>query len=247
MIQDTIWHVLNYFYKITGNYGWAIILLAIAVKAVLYIPTQQQFQAMKDMAAIQPEIQKLKERYKDDPKRQQAEQMELFKKHKVNPLGGCLPILIQMPILWGIWGAITKHAGELKEAYFMWITPELAAKSPIFLKKAIIAANLSQADTIMLLLYAVSMFISQKLTVVDKATAQTQATMNLIMPVMFTYIMWAGNFPSALILYWLVFNILSIFQQMMIMKQPPRVVVGSGIIDVQEVKKIENKKEETKV
>jgi len=239
---------LSYFYKITGSYGWAIILLALVVKALLYIPTQQQFQAMKDMAAIQPEIKKLQIKHKDDPKKLQTEQMELFKKHKVNPLGGCLPILIQMPILWGIWGAITKHAGELKEAYFMWITPELAAKSPVFLKKAVIAANLSQPDTIMLILYAVSMFISQKLTAVDKATAQTQATMNLIMPIMFTYIMWAGNFPSALILYWLVFNILSIFQQMTVMNKPSRVIVGDGIIDIKaEVKKIEDKKEETKV
>lgn len=241
MIQNTIMQLLNYLQHITGSYGWAIVLLAVVIKAVLYVPTQQQFQAMKDMAAIQPEIKKLQEKHKDDPKKLQTEQMELFKKHKVNPLGGCLPILIQMPILWGIWGAISKHKTVFENAYFMWIRPEFAARSPIFLKKAVIAANLAQPDTIMLLLYAVSMFISQKLTAVDKATAQTQATMNLIMPVMFTYIMWAGNFPSALILYWLVFNVLSIFQQMMIMNKPSRVIVGDGIIDIKEEKKEEVK------
>lgn len=220
-IQDVLMQLLNFLYGFTGNYGWSLILLAVVIKVLLYVPTQQQFQAMKDMAAVQPEIKKLQEKHKADPKKLQAEQMELFKKHKINPLGGCLPILIQLPILWGIWGTIMKYKGLFEKVDFFWIGSPLSVKYP-----KIVAASLASPDLPMLLLYAVSMYLSQALTVTDKATAQTQKTMNIIMPVMFTYFMWAGKFPSALILYWLVFNILSIFQQISIMKQPSRVAVS---------------------
>ncbi|MFH1452526.1 MAG: YidC/Oxa1 family membrane protein insertase [Armatimonadota bacterium] len=253
-IQDILWKTIEFFTQIAGNnYGLGIILLAIAIKAVLYVPTQQQFRAMKDMAAIQPEIKKLQERHKGDPKKLQTEQMELFKRHKINPLGGCLPILIQLPILWGIWSTISKHTAAFDNASFLWINKTTAAafnfEIPV-LKISFIGANLGQADFIMLILYAFSMYLSQKLTVMDKATADKQKMMTIMMPVVFTFIL--AKFPSALILYWLTFNLLSVIQQMMIMKEPSRVALSiqnGGIIDAPGPEKDKNsgKKEEVKI
>lgn len=220
--------ILNALYGITGNYGWAIILLALIIKVILWYPTHQQFKAMKDMQAIQPKLKEIQNTYKNDPKELQAKQQEIFIKYKINPLSGCLPILIQMPILWAIWSVITKHKEIFEKAYFLWIRPEFSeikilgkpllwpAKETI----CVIAPNLATMDIPLLVLYGASMYLSQKLTVTDPATAKTQSAMNLMMPIVFTIIMGMGRFPSALILYWFVFNILSIIQQYFIMKQP---------------------------
>lgn len=218
MIQQTLMRIIDAIYGFTGNYGISIIILAVIIKIILYYPTQQQFKAMKDMQLIQPEIKKLQEKYKDNPKRLQAEQLELFKKHKVNPLGGCLPLLIQMPILWAIWKTIMAYKDVFKKAYFLWINPALHSKFP-----KIVAVSLGEQDIPMLILYGLSMYLSQKLTVTDPATAKKQSMMNLMMPIFFTYLMWMWKFPAALILYWLAFNILSIFQQIIIMKEPSKI------------------------
>lgn len=236
MIQKYLIEMLDFLYRFTGSYGWSIVLFAVIIKILLYYPTHQQFKSMKEMQTIQPEIKKLQEKYKKDPQKLQQEQMLLFKKHKVNPLGGCLPLLIQLPILWGIWSAITKHIDKFEKAYFLWINPALSEKFDFMvpiLKIPLVGKSLAQPDFILLLLYALSMYLSQKITVTDPATAKTQATMTLMMPILFTFFL--AKFPSALILYWLVFNILSIFQQILIMRQPatssPSLVAGeSGIV-----------------
>ncbi|MCE1246303.1 MAG: YidC/Oxa1 family membrane protein insertase [Firmicutes bacterium] len=204
---------LDKIHGFTGSYGWAIIVFSAVIKAVLYYPTHAQYKSMKEMQKIQPELKLLQEKYKDNPQKMQTEQMELFKKHNVNPLGGCLPILIQMPILWAIFVAIKKMAanGSFNSETFLWIGGPLSKIYPQWF-----AGSLAERDIPLLLLYGFSMYLSQKLTVTDVSAEGTQQIMSVAMPVVFTFIL--NGFPSALILYWLMFNIFSIIQQYFVMK-----------------------------
>lgn len=208
-------NLLDFLKAYTGSYGWAIVIFAGMVKAALYFPTQSQYKSMKEMQKVQPEMKKLQERYKSDPQKLQIEQMALFKKHNVNPLGGCLPIIIQMPILIGIFATIRKMAelGKFTNQTFLWIGGPLSDIYP-----QLFGGSLAQRDTILLIIYAVSMYLSQKMSVTDTSDQGTQKMMSTMMPVMFTFFMW--SFPSSLILYWLMFNILSIIQQYFTMKEP---------------------------
>lgn len=216
IICNFLMKVIDQLYLLTGNYGLSIVIFAGLIKIALYYPTNQQYKAMKDMQAIQPEMKKIQERYKEDPQKMNTEMMLLYKKHKINPLGGCLPLLIQMPILWGIWKTISGYQGVFEKAYFLWIGSPLSYKYP-----QIFARNLAGHDIPLLILYGFSMYLTQKATPTDPSTASTQMSMSIIMPVFLTYMMWQWKFPCALILYWLVFNLLSIFQQIAIMKAGP--------------------------
>ncbi len=215
--------LLDYFKSFTGNYGWAIILFAGLVKAVLYYPTQSQYKSMKEMQKVQPELKKLQDRYKKDPQKLQMEQMALFKKHNVNPMGGCLPIIIQMPILIGIFATIRKMAelGKFANETFLWIGGPLSNIYP-----RLFGESLARPDILLLLIYGVSMFLSQKMTTTQTSDEGTQKMMTTIMPVMFTFLLW--RFPAALILYWLVFNILSIVQQYITMRDTSTVTFSHG-------------------
>ncbi|MBQ7502346.1 YidC/Oxa1 family membrane protein insertase [bacterium] len=203
--------------SVTHSYGLALVVFAVCIKLLLYIPTKQQYQAMKDMQKLQPELAKLQEKYKDDPQTMQQKQMELYRDHKVNPFMGCLPMLIQMPILFAIWRAIMVDQHLFENAYFMWIYPgPLQNLFPNFL-----ASSLAGRDLPMILFYGLTMYLSQRLTPASNAQAAgQQKQMALIMTVMFTWMMWAYNWPCALILYWSVFSLLTIVQQAVMMKSP---------------------------
>jgi YidC/Oxa1 family membrane protein insertase len=213
-ISQVLVNFLVYIHNYTGNYGWAIIVFSVIMKIVLYYPTQSQFKSMKEMQKVQPELKEIQKKFKDNPQKLQTEQMALFKRHNINPLGGCLPILIQMPVLWGIFVAIRKMAESqmFGSETFLWIGGPLSKLYPKW-----IASSLADHDLPLVVLYGFSMYLSQKLTVSDPATEGTQKMMSIIMPIAFTFIMW--NFPSALILYWLMFNIFSIVQQYFVMRQ----------------------------
>lgn len=234
-IEGVLKQVLDFLQSHTHSYGWAIVLFALLIKVVLWAPTRQQFKSMKDMQALQPEIKKLQQKYKDDPQKLQQEQMALWKTHGVNPLGGCLPLIIQMPILWAIWRTIDAYKTLFDKEYFLWINPSMHQlfnypdfhlNLPFFKINGffIFGQNLAGVDLPMLLMYGFSMYLSQKFSTVDPATAQTQRMLTLTMPIMFTFIL--AKFPSALILYWLVFNLLSIVQQAMIMRETTPSVAG---------------------
>jgi len=187
---------------------------------LLYFPTQHQYRTMKDMQAIQPELKRLQEKYKAEPQKLQQEQMELFRRHKVNPLGGCLPLIIQMPILWAIWSTIKGHEAIFEKATFLWIGSPLSHSYPQYFAK-----NLAKPDILLLLLYGYSMYLSQKTVTVDPAMAKNQAFMNLVMPILFTWMMYQWHLPCALVLYWLVFNLLTIVHQAVMLRQPSSVVI----------------------
>lgn len=208
--------VLRGLEAVTHSYGLAIVFFAVLMKLVLYYPTKQQYQAMRDMQKIQPELQKIQEQYKDDQQQVQQKQMELMRQHNVNPLAGCLPMLIQMPILFAIWRAIMMDQHLFENAYFLWIHPgPLQARFPDFL-----ASSLAGRDLPMILFYGLTMYLSQRLTPTQSSQPGQQKQLAIWMTVLFSWMMWTYNWPVALILYWSVFSLLTIVQQSMIMRAP---------------------------
>jgi YidC/Oxa1 family membrane protein insertase len=179
--------------NITGNFGIDIIILSTLIK-IIFIPlTQISMKSMKEMQKVQPEMNRLKEQYKNDKARLQQEIMLLYKRRKINPMSGCLPMVIQIPVFIALYNAL-QFTIEMRHApFFLWIK-DLAAKDPIYITPLIMGAT---------------MVLQQKMT--PTATDPTQAKMFLLMPVMFTFLFL--NFPSGLVLYWMVNNVLSIAHQ----------------------------------
>lgn len=191
---------LKYCYNFLGNYGWAIILITIVVR-IPFIPILNKSQkSMKKLQKVQPLMNEIKEKYKKDPQRMQKEMMEIYKKHKVNPVGGCLPMLLQIPVFIALYNVLGK-AIELRGAPFvLWIT-DLAAKDPYYVLPITMGAT---------------MVIQQKMT--PSTMDPTQAKIMMFMPIIFTFMFL--SFPSGLVLYWLINNILGIAQQYYINKRP---------------------------
>ncbi len=192
-IAKPLLHVLNFFYKYTNNYGLAIIIITLILKILFFPLTHKSFKSMKEMQKLQPMMQELREKYKDDREAMNRATMELYRTHKVNPLGGCFPMLIQIPVFFALYKALM-FSIELRHAPFIfWIT-DLSAKDPYYVTPIIMGAT---------------MFIQQKMT--PSTMDPMQAKMMLAMPIVFTFMFL--NFPSGLVIYWLVNNILTIAQQ----------------------------------
>ncbi len=191
---------LRALYSVIPNYGVGIILLTGIVKLVTAPLTQTSFKSMKAMQKLQPEMQRLRERHKDDQATLQKEVMELYKRHRVNPVSGCLPMLLQLPIFVGLYNALM-HSIELRHAPFMLWINDLSAPDRLPI--------LGIGVPVLVILMGVSMLVQQWMT--PQQGDPTQQRVMMIMPVVFTFI--SINFPSGLVLYWLVNNILSMGQQ----------------------------------
>src|SRR5262245_1449874 len=197
---------LRFLYHFVPNYGVSIILLTALVKLATAPLTTTSFRNMKAMQKLQPEMQRLRERYKDDQTTLQKEVMELYKRHHVNPLSGCLPMLLQLPIFVGLYNALM-HAIDLRHAPFvLWIN-DLAA--PDRLPIGFDIPGIGNGIPVLVILMGVSMLLQQWMT--PQQGDPTQQRMMMIMPVVFTFI--SINFPSGLVLYWLVNNLLTMGQQ----------------------------------
>ena len=223
-LNKIIMDFINLMYLFTGNYGWALILLALVIKFILYIPNKKQFESMKNMQVLQPAMQKLQEKYKNEPEKLNKEMMKLYKDNNVNPVSGCLPLLLQLPILWAIWHTVMGYQDVFERSYFLWMGTPLSYKYP-----EIFAKSLAGQDLVLLLIYGFTMYLLQKTTTpasADSKLAQQQSSMGMFMTVFFTYMMWIWKFPSALLIYWLVFNIFSIIQQIIIMNEKKPVVTS---------------------
>lgn len=198
--------VMQFSHRFTGNYGVDIILLTILVK-LLFIPlTNKSFKSMQQLQRLQPQMAKIREKYKDDPQQMNKEMLELYRRHKVNPLGGCLPMLLQLPVFVGLYSALT-HAVELRHAPFVGWIRDLSA--PDRLGSIAIPFVEPPGIPVLTLLMGASMFVQQWMTPSTGDPAQRQVM--LLMPILFTF-MFIG-FPSGLTLYWLVNNVLTIAQQ----------------------------------
>lgn len=209
VIAVPLFWILKLFYKITGNYGWAIILLTLLIR-IPFIPLVNKSQkSMKKLQELQPRMAEIKEKYKKDPQRMQKEMMELYKKQKVNPLGGCLPILLQIPIFFALY-KILLISIELRRAPFMLWINDLSAPDSLF-------GHIPQwfpliggfAVGPLPILMGASMIIQQKMT--PTSLDPTQNKIMMMMPVVFTFLFL--NFASGLVLYWFMNNVFSVIQQ----------------------------------
>jgi len=188
------------------NWGLVIIVFSLIIKVALHPLTRSQMKSMKKMQMLQPKITELKEKFKDDPQKMNKETMKLYSTYGINPAGGCLPLLLQMPILVALWG-LFNVAIELRQANFVWWINNLSAPDVIFtLPFRIPIFGINQISALPLLL-GITMFIQQKMSVKDPS----QKMLVYLMPVMFT-LMFMG-FPSGLNLYYFMFNLFSIVQQ----------------------------------
>ena len=190
-----IYKLLMFFQSIVGNWGLAIILITLTVRGMLYPLTKAQYTSMAKMRNLQPKLAELKERFGDDRQKMGQAMMELYKKEKVNPMGGCLPILLQMPIFIALYWVLLESV-ELRHAPFMlWIT-DLSVQDPYY---------------VMPILMGISMFVMQKMQPMAPTMDPMQVKMMQWMPVIFTvFFLW---FPAGLVLYWLVGNLVAITQQ----------------------------------
>lgn len=198
---------LKLLHRIIPNYGIDIILVTMIIKA-LFIPlTRSSLKSMREMQKLQPQMAKIREKYKDKPDEMNKEVMELYRRHKVNPLGGCLPMVLQIPVFVGLYNAL-QNAVELRHAPFAFWIRDLSA--PDRLGSIHLPFVEQPGIPVLTGLMGISMFVQQLLTPATTADPAQQRVM-LIMPVLFTFMF--INFPSGLTLYWLVNNILTIVQQ----------------------------------
>lgn len=198
--------VLQFLDKYIGNYGVAIIIVTLLVKLLFWPLTQKSYKSMKEMQKLQPQIAKLREKYKGDKQRMNQEVMQMYKTYKVNPMGGCLPMVVQIPVFLAFYKVLGMSI-ELRHAPFMLWMNDLSA--PDRLPIGIDIPYVGHGLPVLTLLMGASMFIQQKMT--PTTGDPTQAKMMMLMPVVFTVMF--INFPSGLVLYWLVNNLLGIGQQ----------------------------------
>ena len=206
-ISKGILWVFTWMHTLIPNYGWVLIIFSILLKVVLTPLTNKSTQSMKEMQKLAPKTEALKEKYGNDPQKLNTETMKLYKEHGVNPMGGCLPILLQMPILWALF-IVFRSTIELRQAAFIgWIT-DLSAPDTIFTLPFAIPIYGSQINLLPILM-VLSQIIQQKMSTVS--SNQQQKMMMYFMPIVFFFLF--NQFPSGLNLYYTLFNILSIIQQ----------------------------------
>ncbi|MCG8024028.1 MAG: membrane protein insertase YidC [Candidatus Thiodiazotropha endolucinida] len=193
VIAKPIFWLLKTIHNWVGNWGWSIIILTLLIKAAFFKLSETSYKSMANMRKFTPRIQAIKDRYGDDKQRIQAAMMELYKKEKINPLGGCLPILVQIPVFIALYWVLLESV-ELRQApWVLWIE-SLSEKDPYF---------------ILPLIMGVSMFVQQKLNPAPPDPMQAKIMMTL--PFVFT--IFFAFFPAGLVLYWVVNNLISIAQQ----------------------------------
>jgi inner membrane protein oxaA len=208
-LVDFVVHVLNAIYGVVGNYGVAIIIVTILMRIIVFPLTLKQEKSMKKMRDLQPELDKIKEKYKDSPQEYQQKTAELYRENGVNPLGGCLPLLIQMPIFVALYWAFSGNAIPA-DAKFLWFT----LKQP---DRLFMMGNF--AFNLLPILNVGVTYIQQK--IMASATSgqesnQQMQTMLYMMPIMMLFIFY--NMPSGVTLYYLVSGALSLVQQYFILK-----------------------------
>ncbi len=194
VIAAPMFWLLNFLHSLIGNWGWAIIAMTVIIRLVFFPLNAAAARSMAKMRVVAPKLKALQEQFKEDKQQLQLKMMEMYKQEKINPLGGCLPILVQMPFFIALYWVLLS-AAELRYAPWLgWIT-DLSAPDPYFILPA---------------LYALSAFLQMKLSPTP-VTDPMQARMLQLMPVMFAVLF--IFFPSGLVLYWFVGNLFQIGQQ----------------------------------
>lgn len=193
MVSSLLFSLMKAIYNVVGNWGWSIVLVTVLIKLAFYRLSAASYKSMAGMRKLQPKLQALRERHGDDKAKISQATMELYKLEKVNPLGGCLPILIQIPVFIALYWVLLESV-ELRQAPFIFWIKDLASPDPYHILPLIMGAT---------------MFVQQKLN--PAPPDPMQAKVMMLLPILFTGLFW--NFPSGLVLYWIVNNTLSILQQ----------------------------------
>lgn len=213
-------------HAVIPNYGWTLIVLALVVRLALWPLTNIQFKSMAEMQKVQPLVKQLQAKHKGEPQVLNAKMMELYKEHKVNPLAGCVPMLVQFPILIGLFWAIQGQINEFKNEHFLWIGSPISQQFPHYL-----ATSLAVPDLILLALYVVSMYFTVRYgspPSTDPQQAQTQKIMAFISPAMIAYFGFRYQWASALYIYWLATNVFTVAQQYMMFRRYGLIGAGAG-------------------
>lgn len=198
-LAKPVFWLLEQYHKLIGNWGWAIIFVTLSIKIIFFKLSEASYRSMAKMRVIQPRLKTLKERYGDDKQRLNQEMMEMYKKEKINPLGGCFPILVQIPVFISLYWVLVESV-EMRQAPFMLWINDLSAADPYF---------------ILPVLMGVTMLIQQKLN--PSPLDPIQQKMMMALPVVFS--VFFAFFPAGLVLYWVVNNTLSIAQQWVITRR----------------------------
>ena len=204
--------LLSFLYFLTKSWGLSVILLTICVYGITFPFTAKSTKALKMMQQIQPEIEALRHQYKDNPQKAQKETMEIYRKYKVNPLGGCLPLLLQLPIFLTLWQVLPRFVG-LRGASFLWIK-DLSEPDSLFTLPFTLPIMGNNFNLLPILLMVISL-LQQKFTTPSTANSQ-QKSMGLFMAIFFGIIFY--NLPAALVLYWFTQSLLTFLYQLRINK-----------------------------
>ena len=225
-IADLIIKVIDGLYQVTAaigfpSYALAIILISILLKLILYPLMQKQMKSTMNMQEVQPKLEYVQKKYKNNPEKMNEEVMKLYKEYDINPMAGCLPLLIQMPILIGFFMALRQcNFDPIEHASFFWV-PNLGLADPLH---------------ILPIMVALTMYAQQKVTMTstsgNEQTAQMMKTMLYMMPAMMLFVCW--SMPAGLCLYWAFFSVLSIIQQYFMNKQKKKEMEARAIREAEE-------------
>lgn len=228
-VADIIGKLIDILYGLTvtvgfPSYALAIIMISILLKLVLYPLMKKQMKSTMNMQEVQPKLEYLQKKYKNNPDKLNEEMMKLYKEYDVNPAGGCLPLLIQFPILIGLFMALRQYDfTPIEHAVFLWV-PNLGDVDPYHILPVLVAAT---------------MFLQQKLTMSatggNEQTAQMMQTMLYVMPAMMLFVCW--SMPAGLCLYWAFFSVLSIIQQHFMNKEKKKEIAAREAREAEEKEK----------
>ena len=214
-LTKPFFYILDFLYHIIGNMGWAILLFAALLRLVMYPIASKSFDSMSKMKKLQPKIKELQERYGNDKMKLQQETMLLYRKEKINPAAGCLPMLIQIPVFFSLYKVLNISI-EIRHAPFIGWIKDLSAPDPLTISKIIHFPVPGFLDIgVWPIIMGITMYIQQKLN--PAPTNKDQARMFMLLPLIFTFML--GHFAAGLVIYWSFSNILSIIQQKAIMRK----------------------------
>lgn len=214
-LTKPFFYILDFLYNFIGNMGWAILLFAALLRLVMFPIANKSYDSMSKMKKIQPKLKELQERYQDDKVKLQQETMEMYRREKINPAAGCLPMLIQIPVFFSLYKVLNISI-EIRHAPFIGWIKDLSAPDPLVLSTILHFPVPSLLDIgVWPIIMGLTMYIQQKLN--PAPTNKDQARMFALLPVIFTFML--GHFASGLVIYWTLSNILSIIQQKAIMRK----------------------------
>lgn len=216
-IVNAMWQIVLTIDRPIHNLGWSLIVLAASIRLVFLPLNTAQFKSMIKMQRVAPLIKKLQARYKDDAPKLQQETMALYRQQGVNPLAGCWPMLVQYPFLISVYWVVMNHKPSFEKQTWFWIGSHASVLYPKFF-----AISLAHSDVILLVLYAISMYLSVRfgsMPATDPQQAQMQKIMSLFSPLMLGFFGWKYQWPSAMVLYWFSYNAFTMAQTVYMLRR----------------------------